>query len=111
MGDIFQILMSSHIDLCIKRETKLASEFLLVKSSENNFISLPAYYLIIWLMKAKKNFAKLAILKTGGLVSFWGVKIHFDKTPLKWCIFRQDKKKDFIQYIVVAFDSIKLFTH
>ena len=45
------------IDLCIKRETKLASEFLLVKSSENNFISLPAYYLIIWLMKAKKNFA------------------------------------------------------
>ena len=81
------------IDLCMKRETKVTPEFLLVKSSENDFIFLPAYYLIIWLMKAKKNFEKIAILKTQGLVSFWGVKTHFGKMPLKWCIFRHEKIK------------------
>ena len=51
------------IDLCMKRETKVSSEFLLMKSSENNFISLPAFYLIMWPMKASKNFEKVAILK------------------------------------------------
>ena len=30
-------------------------------------------------MKAKKNFEKIAILKTGELVSFWGVKTHLSK--------------------------------
>ena len=82
-----------HIDLCMKRETKVSQEFLLVKSSENDFIFLLANYLIIWLMKAKKNFEKIAILKTRGLVSFWGVKTHFGKMPLKWCIFRHEKIK------------------
>ena len=28
-------------------------------------------------MKLPKNFQKMAILKIGELVSFWGVKIHF----------------------------------
>ena len=39
--------MYHHIDLCMKRETKVSQEYLLVKSSENDFIFLPAYYLII----------------------------------------------------------------
>ena len=77
----------------MKRETKVSSEFLLLKSSENHFISLPAFYLIIWLMKAKKTFEKIAILKTQGLVSFCDVKTHFGKIPLKWCIFRHEKIK------------------
>ena len=77
----------------MKRETKVSSEFLLMKSSENHFISLPAFYLIIWLMKAKKTFEKIAILKTQGLVSFCDVKTHFGKIPLKWCIFRHEKIK------------------
>ena len=51
--------------------------FYLVKSSENIF--LPAFYLIMWLMKLSKNFEKIAILKIGELVSFLGVKIHFGK--------------------------------
>ena len=42
-------------------------------------------------MKAKKNFEKKAILKRLGLVSFWGIKTHFGKIPLKWCIFRLEK--------------------
>ena len=39
-----------------------------VKSSENNFIFLPAFYLITCLMKALKNFWKIAILKVGELI-------------------------------------------
>ena len=35
------------------------------------------------LMKAQKNFEKIAILKIWEPVSFWGVKIHFGKLPLK----------------------------
>ena len=37
---------------------------LLMKSSENSFIFLPVFYLIImWTMKAPKNFGKIYILK------------------------------------------------
>ena len=36
--------------------------FYLVKSSEIVFILLPAFYLIMWLMKLPKNFEKRAIL-------------------------------------------------
>ena len=54
-----------------------------MKRSENNFIFLPAFYLIMCLMKAQKNFEKIAILKIWELVSFWGVKIHSGKLPLK----------------------------
>ena len=32
-------------------------------------------------MKSPKNFEKIAILKIGELVSFWGGKTHFGKTP------------------------------
>ena len=45
------------------KSTKLYSKILLVKSSENNFIFLPAFYLIMCLMKASKNFGKTDILK------------------------------------------------
>ena len=55
----------------------------LVKSSENNFIFLPAFYLIMCLMKAPKNFEKIAILKTQELVCFLGAKTHFGKLALK----------------------------
>jgi hypothetical protein len=54
----------------MKIDTKVYSKNLLIKSSENNFIFLPAFYLIMWLMKAKNNFEKIAILKTRELISF-----------------------------------------
>ena len=38
------------------------------------FISLPAFYLNIWLMKSPKNFEKTSILKIWQLVFFRGVK-------------------------------------
>ena len=38
---------------------------------------LPAFYLLLCLMKSLKNFEKIAILKIWQLVSFWGVKMHF----------------------------------
>ena len=37
--------------------------FSVMKSSKTNFIFLPAFYLIMWLMKAPKNFEKILILK------------------------------------------------
>ena len=40
-------IQKEDIDLCMKRETKISQEFLLVKSSENDFIFLPAFYLIM----------------------------------------------------------------
>ena len=45
------------------------------------FCFLPAFYLIMCLMKAPKNLKKV-IFKTQELVSFWGVKTHFGKLPL-----------------------------
>ena len=47
---------SNLIVLCEKSLTQLCSNNLLEKSSENGFIFLPAFYLIICLMKAKKIF-------------------------------------------------------
>ena len=44
-----------------------------------NFICLPAFHLIMCLMKSPKNFEKIAILKKWQLISFWGVKIHFNE--------------------------------
>ena len=73
----------------MKRETKVSQEFLLVKNSENDFIFLPAFYLIMCLMKAPKNFEKIAILKTQELVSFLGAKTHFGKL----CIFRHKERR------------------
>ena len=57
----------------------------------NYLISLPAYSLIMWLMRSPKNFEKRANLKISQLISIWWSKNHFGKTPLKWCIFRHEK--------------------
>ena len=80
-----------------------------MKSSQNNYIFLPASYLIIWLMKAPKNFLKIVIVKTGELVSFWGAKTHFDKLPFEMMHFQPWKKKYFNQYYVLALDPIKIW--
>ena len=53
-----------------------------MKSSKNDFIFLPAFYLVMCLMKAPKNFWKIVFFKTRELVSFWGVKTHFGKLPI-----------------------------
>ena len=71
--------------------TKVIPKKLLVKSSENGFILVPAFYLIMCLMKAPKNFEKIAILKIWELVSLGGGKTHFGKLALKWCIFRHEE--------------------
>ena len=71
--------------------TKAIPKKLLVKSSENGFILVPAFYLIMCLMKAPKNFEKIAILKIWELVSLGGGKTHFGKLALKWCIFRHEE--------------------
>ena len=71
--------------------TKVNSKILLMKSLKKYFIFLPAFYLVLCLMEAPKNFWKIVILKRGELVSFWGVKNHFGKLPMKWCIFRHNK--------------------
>ena len=89
------------------KSTKLFSKILLVKSSVNNFIFLPAFYLIMCLMEALNNFEKIAILKTQKPVSFFGAKTHFGKLALKWRI----KKEDCNQYYVVVFDPIEIFTY
>ena len=49
--------------LCLtSKETKVFSKNLLVKSSGNNFIFLPAFYLIKWLMTSPFFFLNIAIL-------------------------------------------------
>ena len=50
-------------DLLETKRTKVYSKILLMETSENNFIFLPVFYLIICLMKPLKNFGKIAILK------------------------------------------------
>ena len=47
---------------------------------------------IMCLMKALKNFEKIAILKIWELVSFWNVKSHFDKLPSEMINFQAWKK-------------------
>ena len=79
--------------------TKVIPKKLLVKSSENGFILVPAFYLIMCLMKAPKNFENIAILKIWELVSFGGGKTHFGKLALKWCIFWHEKK---IFYLILC---------
>ena len=87
--------------------TKVIPKKLLVKSSENGFILVPAFYLIMCLMKAPKNSEKIAILKIWELVSLGGGKTHFGKLALKWCIFRHEENF-FNQYYVIAFDPTKI---
>ena len=62
-----------------------------MKSPEIVFIFLPAFYWIIWLIKSRKNFEKISILKIWQLFFFWSVKIYFGKLLLKWCIFSHRK--------------------
>ena len=62
------------------------------------FISSTAYFLIMSLMRLPKNFEKIANLKIWQLISIWGSKTNFGKTPLKWCIFKREKKNIFYQY-------------
>jgi hypothetical protein len=47
----------------IKNNTNLNLIFCLIKCSKIDFIFLPAFYLIMWLMTSSKNFEKIAILK------------------------------------------------
>ena len=68
---------------CIKKQTKVYSNFLFIKSWRNNFIFLPVLYLVMSLMKAQKNFGKIATLKKWELVSLVGAKTHFGKIDLK----------------------------
>ena len=75
----FVMFAIQSIDPCAKNMTHLNWKILLIKSSEKYFISLPAFYLIMWLMISPKNFEKIVILKIWQLVFFWGVKIHFGK--------------------------------
>ena len=56
-----------------------------------NCIVLYLHILLLWVSwDHQRCFFKMAILKIRELVSFWGGKTHFGKTPLKWCIFRHD---------------------
>ena len=48
-----------------------------MKNSKKYLICLPAFYLIMFLMKSLKNSKKIAIFEICRLVSFLGVKIHF----------------------------------
>ena len=79
-------------------QTKVCSKNLLIKSSEIFLTFLPVVYLIMWVMKASKNFGKIAILEIWELISLGGVKTHFGKLDLKWCIFRHEKK--YFSYII-----------
>ena len=76
--------------------TKVSSDILIMKSSGNNLIFLPVFFLIMWVMKTLEskvleNFEKIFILKIWELISLGGVKSHFDKLALKWCIFSHEK--------------------
>ena len=56
------IITICYIDLCMKRETKVNSNFFIEKFKKY-LIRLPTFYLIIWTMKQPNNFEKVAILK------------------------------------------------
>ena len=46
-----------------KNRKKYIKIFLFIKSSRNNFIFLPVFYVVMFLMKSQKNFGKVAFLK------------------------------------------------
>ena len=50
-------------ELIENENDKSFSKILLMKSSGSNFIFLPAFYLINWVMKVPKNCGKITILK------------------------------------------------
>ena len=61
----------------IENNKNLNSIFCLIKSSKTDFIFLPAFDLIMWLMTSSKNFEKISILKIWEAFFFWGGKTHF----------------------------------
>ena len=79
------VIFSSTLILSLihKKSDKSLFTISIGETSRNYLIILLVYYLIMWLMKSPKNFEKIAILKIWQLVSFWGGKTHFGKTPLK----------------------------
>ena len=79
-------------DWILKKQTKVYSRSLIENISEFFFILSSAFTLIIRIMISPKNFGKIAILKIWWLVFFWVVKTYFGILPLKWCIFRHEKK-------------------
>ena len=73
--------------------------FFINEKFKKYFIFLPAFYLIMCLMKSPKNFEKIAILKIWQLVSFWGVKTHFGEIPLKrWICRNYPVSRSFFDY-------------
>ena len=81
---VFEIraqLHSLHKLWSVKKETDLNSIFCLIKSSEIDFIFLPAFYLIMFLMTSSKNFEKIAILKNDSLFSSEVSKLTSVKYP------------------------------
>ena len=87
--------------------TKVNLKMLLMKSSESDFIFLPAFYPIICVMNAPNNYKRIIIFKTLQQVSFWGVKITSANNP--WNdTFSGINFFDCNQYFVVAFDPIKI---
>ena len=70
---------------------------LIMKSSENDFISLPAFHLIMCLMKAPKDFLKIVIFQNMTACFLLGCQNSL-------CI----KKIDCNQYYDVAFDPFKI---
>ena len=54
------------------KETKVSPKILLVKSSENNFIFLAVFNLIICVTKASKNFRKIAMMIENIRADFFG---------------------------------------
>ena len=79
-SNVFDLVQYS---LMHKKTEKSILRFLFIKSSKNNFIFLPVFYLVMSLMKAQKNFGKIAILKIWELISLGGAKTHFGKIALK----------------------------
>ena len=83
--------LSGLLKLCFEtKSTKLYLKMLSVKSSDNKLFFLNVFYLIRWLMKVSKKFGKIDILKIWELISLGGVKNHFGKLALKWCICRHE---------------------
>ena len=76
----------------LKNNTNLNPIFCLLKSSKIDSIFSTAFHLIIWVIASTKNFEKIAILKIWQLDFFRGFKTYFGVLPLKWCIFRHERK-------------------
>ena len=91
-GNYLAVIFANYISkVCtIKNNTNLNSMFCLIKSSKNDFIFFPAFYLIIWLMTSANFFQNIATLKKWQLVFFWGVKTYFGEMSLKQSIFRHE---------------------